>query len=173
MASASVNTMMEVTPGFLPRTRPAYRKSRQNSVILRLHFRSMPGGALDTAKPGRVHLNDSLTGSDEYTRPRKASSVFFCRNRRRRVIDHCRTVLPLRLRPNLDQPLGHQDEAENLRPLGDDVADDLTPAAGWIHGFEGQHPACSRNQKNERERMLAQEFDSLRGKYAFGFLALG
>src|ERR1700733_2125378 len=93
MASASVNTMMEVTPGFLPRTRPAYRKSRQNSVILRLHFRTMPGGALDTAKPGRVHLNDSLTGSDEYTRPRKASSVFFCRNRRRRVIDHCRTVL--------------------------------------------------------------------------------
>jgi hypothetical protein len=42
IASASVNTMMAVTPGFLPSPRAAHRKSRQNPLMLPSPSKSFP-----------------------------------------------------------------------------------------------------------------------------------
>src|SRR5580765_4929888 len=43
--------------------------------------------------------------------------------------EHGRREDSMLFRADLHQPLGHEDEAENLRPLRDNVADDLTPLA--------------------------------------------
>lgn len=61
------------------------------------------------------------------------------------------------LRADLYQALGYQDEPENLRPLRNNVADDLSPLAPRIHGPECQHPANAGNYKNQGQRVLAQE----------------
>ena len=49
---------------------------------------------------------------------------------------------------HLNQPLCHQHHSENLRPFGNDIADDLAPAAAGIHGSECDHPGDACDQKN-------------------------
>src|SRR6266550_6817243 len=55
------------------------------------------------------------------------------------------------------QPLGHQDESENLRPLRNNVADNLSPPAARIHRPECHHPANACNKKEHGERVLTQQ----------------
>lgn len=63
--------------------------------------------------------------------------------------------LSARLEANLKQALGHQDESENLCPLRNDIADDLSPPAARVHGPKCHHPGDARHQKKQSERVLA------------------
>src|SRR5258706_9395929 len=72
----------------------------------------------------------------------------------------------------LYQPLGHEDEAENLGPLRNNVAYDLSPLAPRIHSPECYDPADSREHEENCQRMLAQEFHYRRRQYSLRLFAL-
>ena len=74
---------------------------------------------------------------------------------------------------NLNQALGHQDEPENLRPLRNDVADDLSPPAAQVHRPECHHPGDARDHKKQGERVLTLEFRCRRPYFALRLLAFG
>lgn len=71
------------------------------------------------------------------------------------------------------QTLRHQDKAQNLSPLGNDVADHLSPLAVWVHGFECRHPGDAGDDQKQREGVLAQKFQRRRPLFALWLLALG
>ncbi len=59
-----------------------------------------------------------------------------------------------------------------MGPLGDDVADDLSPFAAGVHASEGDHPTCPRDEQNDGEGVLAQEFDHGRFDFIFWLFAI-
>src|ERR1700694_4026271 len=74
---------------------------------------------------------------------------------------------------NLQQALGHQNQPQNLGPLGNDVANHLSPFTVRVHSLECHYPGDARDQKKQSERVLAQQFHCRRPHFAFRLLALG
>src|ERR1700730_17617172 len=74
---------------------------------------------------------------------------------------------------NLHQALGHQNQPQDLGPLGNDVANHLSPFTVRVHSLECHYPGDARDQKKQSERVLAQPFHCRRPHFAFRLLALG
>jgi hypothetical protein len=57
-----------------------------------------------------------------------------------------------------EQLLGEDDEAKDLGPFGDDVADDLSPLGVGVCAGEEEDPADAGKQQKNGERMVAELF---------------
>src|ERR1700730_16422044 len=56
----------------------------------------------------------------------------------------------------LDEPLGQQDEAENLRPFRNNIPHDLPPLGLRVHRSVQGNPADSRDDEKNAKRVIAQ-----------------
>jgi hypothetical protein len=57
----------------------------------------------------------------------------------------------------LDEFFGQEHKAKSLRPLGDDISDDLAPLRFRIDLNVKNNPCCSYQDEKHRERMVSQD----------------
>ena len=74
-------------------------------------------------------------------------------------------------RSGFHQAFGHQNESENLCPLRNDVADDLSPLALRVHGAERYDPSDAGNYQEYSERMLTKKLQNRRWQGPLRLLA--
>src|SRR5882672_118974 len=58
----------------------------------------------------------------------------------------------------LNQALGQDHQGQNLGPLGENVADDLSPFRFWVHVDVDPNPANTGHQEKQRQRMISYGF---------------
>jgi len=73
----------------------------------------------------------------------------------------------------LHQLFSQQHKPEDLSPLGNDVAHDLSPFGLRIHRNVQGHPADTREQKEDTKGMVAQQLENRAQKTFGNFAALG
>ena len=73
----------------------------------------------------------------------------------------------------LDQPFGHDQQSEDLRPLGNDIAHHLSPLGAGIRSLKQQNPTDARDHKKDAERVILQELSDGLQISVWRFAALG